>query len=72
MIGAKYKTLSDLKKAMDEGEVSKDVEVVLDNDCASVYRVVDEYDIEYLWHGDDPYAAAEQALDAIGIKWRHV
>jgi len=72
MIKAKYKTIAELKQAIDAGEVSKDVEVVLDNDCASVYLIVDEDDIEYLWHGDGPYDAAEQALDALDIKWRHV
>jgi hypothetical protein len=74
MIKAEYKTLADLKKAMDEGKVSKDVVVRLDNDCASI-SIEDEkaeFGVRYLWWGDYSCACAEQALDALGIKWEHV
>ena len=72
MIEAKYKTIAELKQAMDAGKVPRDIEVILDNDCASVSVSKGEFDTEYLWYGDDPYACAEQALDALGIKWSHV
>lgn len=69
---ARYKTITELKEAIDSGKVPKDIEVTLDNDCAFVYLALNEYDIEYLWYGDGPHACAKQALDALGLKWGHV
>lgn len=70
MIKPKYKTIANLKKALDAGKISKDIEVVLDNDHASV-KIINDDNTEYLWYGDYSYACTEQALDALGIKWRH-
>ncbi|MHC4864635.1 MAG: hypothetical protein ACYTEX_11150 [Planctomycetota bacterium] len=71
-VPSRFKTLKAVKKAMDDGRLSKKLVLNLDNDCASITEPKGEYGLEYIWHGDDPYACAEQALDALGIRWKHV
>ena len=71
-IKAKYETLGDVKKAIDSGILSKDVTVTLDNDHSSIH-ILDtnnQDDLIYIWHGDDPYACAEQALDALEMLYQ--
>ena len=69
MIETRYKTLREVKAAIDRGELSEDIKVCLDNDNASIAisDPEDDHDVIWIWRVDDGYGAAEQALDALGI-----
>ena len=60
----KYKTLADLKRAIDSGEVPKEWRITLDNDSTTMYE---EIFGEKIFDGDTPACLLEQALDLLGI-----
>ena len=67
----RYATLTEVKAALDAGELPDGATIVLDNDHALMWDPrLDPDDVqEPLWRGDNPCAAVEQALDALGLKW---
>lgn len=64
----KYKTIKEVKAAMDSGEIQEGSKIVVDNDCAHLY-VGDEDEQELVWESDGAHDLQEQLLDAIGIQW---
>lgn len=72
----RYKTLSDLKQAIDRGEVPGDCSITLDNDSTTMYEMIEEIDSdgevtlesgEVLFDGGMPGDLLAQALDLLGI-----
>ena len=72
----RYKTLSDLKQAIDRGEVNSDCSITLDNDSTTMYEMFEEIDSdgevtlesgEVLFDGGMPGDLLAQALDLLGI-----
>lgn len=59
----KYKSLAALKAAYESGELSRDVPLVLDNDCSHVY-----VGGEKVYDGGG-YELREEALTLLGIPW---
>lgn len=65
----RYATLTEVKAALDAGELPDGATIVLDNDHATMWDPRADCAWVVLWRGDGPCAAVEQALDALGLKW---
>lgn len=69
-----YATLTEVKAALDDGTLPEGAIIELDNDRALMWANADPNVAvqEPLWRGDGSSAAVEQALDALGLRWRDV
>lgn len=65
----KYKTLAELKAAIDAGTHSGDP-ICLDNDSTTIYSD-DDGDYEEIFEGGTPGELLIQALDLLGIPWEN-
>jgi len=71
----RYKTLDELRAAYAKGDVAQDNELVLDNDCVTLYErnPNDEFGIEetqLLFDGGFPDGVLREALKLLGIPSR--
>lgn len=62
---ARYGTLADLKAAYDSGDLSKDDQLILDNDSTGVWTDA----AGKVFDGGDPRTLLREALDLLGIPW---